>query len=166
MKKTTVFLMLIMCLTVVFPVNVGAKNSFDNNSYILANSKTTAKKKTIAKKKTTAKNSTTTTLTTSEYIAKSDVEKIVGTNSVICQEGSSLKAFFDEYWKIIVMVSPALVILMTSIDFFKAITSSDAERIKKSANDAFKRALAFVLLLFLPFIINTVFGWFGLDLCL
>lgn len=154
MKKITIFLMLIICLAVLFPVRISAKNSFDNNSYILANSKTTAK------------NSTTTSSTTSEYIAKSDVEKIVGTNSAICQEGSSLKAFFDQYWKIIVIVSPALVILMTSIDFFKAITSSDAERIKKSANDAFKRALAFVLLLFLPFIINTVFGWFGLDLCL
>ena len=149
MKKITIFLMLIICLAVLFPIRISAKNNFDDNSvYILADNKAT------------------TSSTTSEYIAKSDVEKIVGTNSAICQEGSSLKAFFDQYWKIIVIVSPALVILMTAIDFFKAITSSDAERIKKSANDAFKRALAFVLLLFLPFIINTVFGWFGLDLCL
>ena len=38
--------------------------------------------------------------------------------------------------------------------------------IKKSANDAFKRTIAFIILLFLPFIINTIFGWFGLPLCL
>lgn len=76
MKKITIFLMLIICLAVLFPVRISAKNNFDDNSvYILADNKAT------------------TSSTTSEYIAKSDVEKIVGTNSAICQEGSSLKAF-------------------------------------------------------------------------
>lgn len=144
MKKTTIFLMLIICLAVLFPIRINAVTSFDNGSYILADN----------------------TTTTSSYISDDEVKKIVKTDNSMCGADSKLRKFFNEYWKIIVIVAPALVILMTSIDFFKAITSSDADRIKKSANDAFKRTLAFVLLLFLPFILNTIFGWFGLSLCL
>lgn len=144
MKKTTIFLMLIICLAVLFPIRINAVTSFDNGSYILADN----------------------TTTTSSYISDDEVKKIVKTDNSMCGADSKLREFFNEYWKIIVIVAPALVILMTSIDFFKAITSSDADRIKKSANDAFKRTLAFVLLLFLPFILNTIFGWFGLSLCL
>ena len=61
--------------------------------------------------------------------------------------------------------APALAILMISVDFFKAITSSDADLLKKAASSALKRTLAFILLLFLPFILNTLFGWFGLEIC-
>ena len=136
--------MLIICLAVLFPIRINAVTSFDNGSYILADN----------------------TTTTSSYISDDEVKKIVKTDNSMCGADSKLREFFNEYWKIIVIVAPALVILMTSIDFFKAITSSDADRIKKSANDAFKRTLAFVLLLFLPFILNTIFGWFGLSLCL
>lgn len=146
MKKTAIFLMLISCLVVLFPIKVSATDIFcyGSNNYILTDNDTT----------------------TSSYISDDEVKKIVKTNNSICGDNSKLRKFFNEYWKIIVIVLPALVILMTSIDFFKAITSSDADRIKKSANDAFKRTLAFILLLFLPFILNTVFGWFGLPLCL
>ena len=147
MKKIVIYLMLFIGLIFVFPSRIIAKNDIGDETYILVNSK---------------KNTT----TTSSYISDKEVKKIVPTNNSICEKGNELKSFFDEYWKIIVIISPAFVILMTSIDFFKAITSSDAERIKKSANEAFKRTLAFIILLFLPFILNTIFGWFGLPLCL
>lgn len=145
MKKVTIFLVLI--LIIVFPVRISAISGFAYNDsiYILDDNNTT---------------------TTSSYISDDEVKKIVETDNSMCGADSKLRKFFNEYWKIIVIVAPALVILMTSIDFFKAITSSDADRIKKSANDAFKRTLAFVLLLFLPFILDTIFGWFGLSLCL
>lgn len=77
-----------------------------------------------------------------------------------------LRKMLNKAWKIIMIFSPALLILMTSIDFFKAITSADADKLKKSSSDAMKRTLAFVLLVMLKFILSTVFGWIGLDLCL
>ena len=61
--------------------------------------------------------------------------------------------------------SPALVILMTIIDFFKAIVTSDSDAIKKAANSTFKRTLAFVILMFLPLIVETVSSWFGIGVC-
>lgn len=77
-----------------------------------------------------------------------------------------LREMFNNAWKIIMIFSPALLILMTSIDFFKAITSGDSDKLKKSSGNALKRTLAFVLLVMLKFILSTVFGWIGLDLCL
>lgn len=146
MKKIIVFLMLIICFIAVTPVKAKSINSFDNDIYVLKNNKKIK--------------------TTSSYISDEEVKKLVPTDNSMCEKKSKLRNFFDEYWRIIMICSPALVILMTILDFFKAITSSDSERIKKSANDAFKRTIAFIILLFLPFIINTIFGWFGLPLCL
>lgn len=77
-----------------------------------------------------------------------------------------LREMLNKAWKIIMIFSPALLILMTSIDFFKAITSGDSDKLKKSSGNALKRTLAFVLLILLKFILSTVFGWVGLDLCL
>ena len=56
--------------------------------------------------------------------------------------------------------------MMISIDFFKAIMSSDEDLIKKAANNAIKRTAAMIILLMLPYILRTLFGWAGLDFCL
>ena len=77
-----------------------------------------------------------------------------------------LKNFIDDYWKIFLIVSPGLLIMMISIDFFKAIMSSDEDLIKKAANNAIKRTAAMIILLMLPYILRTLFGWAGLDFCL
>lgn len=145
-KKFIIFMLYLIGLTLILPCNINALEYNENygNIYMLTD---------------------TTTEKTTTTISEEEAKKIVGTTSM-CEEGSGLKNFFNTYWKIIAIVAPALVILMTSIDFFKAITSSDADRLKKSANSALKRALAFVLLLLLPYILNIVFGWFGLSLCL
>lgn len=148
-KKLIVMFLCIISLIMVLPSNVHAMETInDKGMYILADNTT---------KKVT---------TTSSLVSEDEAKKIVGTASSMCKDGSGLKKFFNTYWNIVAIFAPALLILMTSVDFFQAITSSDADRLKKSANSAFKRALAFVLLLLLPFILNTVFGWFGLSLCL
>lgn len=84
--------------------------------------------------------------------------------SKVCSD--ELREKLNNVWKIVISFAPALLILMTSIDFFKAITSADADKLKKSSSDAMKRTLAFVLLILLKFILSTIFGWIGLDLCL
>ena len=87
---------------------------------------------------------------------------VLGTEEV-CDD--TLKEFIQKYWKMIMIFSPALVILMTMIDFFKDIIASDSDAIKKAANSTFKRTLAFVFLMFLPLIIETVSSWFGIGVC-
>lgn len=79
---------------------------------------------------------------------------------------ASLRKLFQTAWRVVMYLLPPLLILMTSIDFFKAITSGDQDKLKKSSSDALKRTLAFVLLIMLKFILSTIFGWVGLDLCL
>ena len=87
---------------------------------------------------------------------------VLGTEEV-CDD--TLKEFIQKYWKMIMIFSPALVILMTMIDFFKAIIASDSDAIKKAANSTIKRTLAFVFLMFIPLIIETVSSWFGIGVC-
>lgn len=142
MKKFIIFMLYLIVFTLILPCNVNALEYNENygNIYVLTD-------------------------TTTSTMSSQEAEKIVGSTNV-CDEKNSMKKTFRKYWKMIMVFAPALVILMTSIDFFKAITSSDSDKLKKSANNAFKRVLAFVLLLFLPFILNTIFSWIGLDLCL
>lgn len=108
------------------------------------------------------------------YILKNDVNNTnnmttsntdnSGQKSRVCSD--ELREMLNNAWKIIMIFSPALLILMTSIDFFKAITSGESDKLKKSSSDAMRRTLAFVLLILLKFILSTIFGWIGLDLCL
>lgn len=79
---------------------------------------------------------------------------------------SNVYVLLRKYWKIIMVVSPILLILMTTLDFFKAIVSSDSDKLKKASSDALKRTLAYVILVLLPFIIGIIFKWVGVEFCL
>lgn len=78
----------------------------------------------------------------------------------------SVKDLIDEYWRIVVMILPAALILLTSVDFLKAIVSGNDDQIKKSSNAALKRTLAAVVLLMLPYFLSLLLGWFGIELCI
>ena len=78
---------------------------------------------------------------------------------------NNLKKLIEKYWKWIMFLTPILLIVMITIDFLKAMTSGDADSIKKSSTDAFKRVIAAVVLLALPWALSVVFGWFGLNIC-
>ena len=62
-------------------------------------------------------------------------------------------------------LTPILLIVMITLDFLKAMTSGDSDSIKKSSNDAFKRVIAAVVLIMLPWALSVIFGWFGLNIC-
>ena len=146
MKKCFIILLCLISILIIMPSNVKAMNSVSdqnngNELYILANGRNRLQNQNV-----------TTTSGDPEY--KSDV----------CSE--SLRTLLKRYWKIIMYLLPPSLILMTSIDFFKAITSGDSDKLKKSSSDAMKRTLAFTLLILLKFILSTVLGWVGIDLCL
>lgn len=78
---------------------------------------------------------------------------------------NTLKSLIEKYWKWVVFLTPLLLIVMITIDFLKAMASGDSDAIKKSSSNAFKRAIAAIILLMLPWALDVVFDWFGLQIC-
>lgn len=78
----------------------------------------------------------------------------------------SVKDLIDEYWSIVMVLVPIVLMLLISIDFIKALTANDQEQLKKSGNSAIKRTIAAVILLMLPALLSMILGWFGLELCI
>lgn len=83
--------------------------------------------------------------------------------NVQCTEISEL---INKYWKYIMIIAPVGLILLITVDFVKAITSSNDDQLKKSANSALKRTIATVVLLMLPVLLSAVLDWFDIPLCL
>lgn len=145
-KKIVIFLTFMFSLFAILP-NVRALDKVKErniNMYVLAN--------------------TTTSSTVANSNSSTQKNNIVKETNVC--DGTSLSKLLNKYWRMVLIFMPPLLILMVSIDFFKAIVSGDADKIRKSSKDALNRTLAFVILLLLPFILSTIFGWVGLTICL
>lgn len=78
---------------------------------------------------------------------------------------NNLKEIIKKYWKWVMFLTPILLIVMITLDFLKAMASGDSDSIKKSSNDAFKRVIAAIVLIMLPWALSVIFGWFGLNIC-
>lgn len=79
---------------------------------------------------------------------------------------TSITALFDEYWPIVMVITPILLIVMITIDFFKAMASGDADALRKSGTNTAKRTIAAVILLALPNLVIIIFDLFGIEICL
>lgn len=76
---------------------------------------------------------------------------------------SGISDLIKKYWKWVVFLTPLLLIVMMTIDFVKAMSSNDADAVKKSSNNAIRRVIAAVILLALPWAIKVIFTWFGIE---
>ena len=90
-----------------------------------------------------------------------DSGECVKTRDVECD--TKIYNLLSKYWKWVMLITPLLLIVMMIADFLKAMSSGDADAIKKSSNNAIKRVIAAIVLLALPWIITVVFTWFGLE---
>lgn len=97
-----------------------------------------------------------------ELKTNSDGE-IVNSSVTSCTEVSGL---IHDYWKYVMVIVPILLIVMITIDFFKALAKGDSDSIKKAGNNTVKRTIAAVVLLALPALLGLIFSWVGLDLCI
>ncbi|CDA80574.1 unknown [Clostridium sp. CAG:594] len=88
--------------------------------------------------------------------------EIINSSSTSCTEVSDL---IHDYWKYVMIIVPILLIVMITIDFFKALAKGDSDSIKKAGNNTVKRTIAAVVLLALPALLGLIFSWVGLDLC-
>lgn len=89
--------------------------------------------------------------------------EIINSSATSCTEVSDL---IHDYWKYVMVIVPILLIVMMTIDFFKALTKGDSDSIKKAGNNTVKRTIAAVVLLALPALLGLIFSWVGLDLCI
>jgi len=101
---------------------------------------------------------------TKQDVIKTDKDGNINmSESTSCTDVSSI---IHDYWSYVMVIVPILLIIMMTLDFFKAIGSNDADVIKKAGTNSVKRTLAAVILLALPVLLSFIFDLFGLDLCI
>lgn len=80
-----------------------------------------------------------------------------------CDQG--LTKFIHDFWKWVLILTPALLMVMCTIDFIRALTSSDADALKKAGTNTVKRVVAILLLICLPVILNAALNLMGIEFC-
>lgn len=123
------------------------------------------------KRNSTGRNSVETTTTVPPTISDN--------NNFICKEGDvmgkkdangnnilTFRGILKKYWSWVLILVPAALLVFISYDFIKSMASNDSDALKKSANNAIKRIIAGLLILFAPWFVDLILGWFGLTFCL
>ena len=77
-------------------------------------------------------------------------------------EFTTLGQFLQDLFSLIRIAVPALVIILTTIDYIKAIASSNADELKKANGRTVKRLIIGILVFLLPFLLDILFDLFGL----
>lgn len=98
-----------------------------------------------------------------DVIQTNEKGEIINTSKTSCTD---VRDLIHDYWSYVMVIAPILLIVMMTLDFFKAIGSNDADAIKKAGTNAVKRTLAAVILLALPALLGVIFDIFGLPLCI
>ena len=63
----------------------------------------------------------------------------------------------------IIMIAAILLIVMSAVDIFGVVSSSDEKNMKKCLNTMFKRFIICIIILILPLLINMIIGWTTLN---
>ncbi len=113
------------------------------------------RKESVNIKRESGENETTTTVQSNS----------TGTAIAQKQDCDSFRDLILKYWTWIIVLAPILTIVVISLDLLGAIISSDPEKLNKVGNNAIKRMAALIILLFLPYILEIVFGWFNFGFC-
>ena len=80
------------------------------------------------------------------------------------QDGNlnELGEFVNDLFAIIKIAAPVLVIILSTVDYVNAIATASADDLKKANKRTIKRAIAGLVIFFLPFLLDIVFELFGL----
>ena len=70
--------------------------------------------------------------------------------------GNELLGEIKSVLKIIQIVAPIILLLLTSLDFAKVIFSDSKDGLDKAKNNFLKRGVAILIIFFAPFIINLI----------
>lgn len=69
----------------------------------------------------------------------------------------------QELFTMIKIATPALVVILSTIDYLGAIAKSDDNEIKKATNRTIRRVIIGLLIFFLPFLLDIIFDVFDLT---
>ena len=98
------------------------------------------------------------------FAEKSDINILAGTpiqyGKKTTTKCSDLK-YLTQTWNLMKLLAPFLLIVFGSFDFLKAVMAGDEKKIKEAKGKFTKRLIAFVLLIFVPFLISFIFSRFG-----
>lgn len=102
---------------------------------------------------------------TNSYVQILDGETIDcnGDNSLLgnVNDEKSVAWLLQKLLNYIKILGPSIAIVLGSIDFIKAIVSSDEENMKKTQKRFINRLIAATLLFFIPLIVELLLGLFG-----
>ena len=77
-------------------------------------------------------------------------------------EFTELGQFMNDLFSLIKILTPVLVIALSTIDYVKAIASSNADEMKKANSRTVKRLVIGLIIFVLPFLLEVLFRLFGL----
>lgn len=88
----------------------------------------------------------------------------INCNSIFVKNGEYNQLYYvlQDGFTLIKFAAPILVIVLSSMDYIKAIVSHDAEDLKKANGKFTKRLVIGVLIFLLPFLLDFLFEAFGL----
>lgn len=72
--------------------------------------------------------------------------------------------WLQKIFNFIKFLGPILVIVLSIVEFFKAMVSDDKDALVKAGKKTFTRIILALILFFLPYLINfffRIFGWYG-----
>ncbi len=75
---------------------------------------------------------------------------------------NELGQFVDGAFLFIKIAAPVLVLILSTLDYIKAISNSNQDDIKKANQRTIKRAIIGLIIFFLPFLLELLFHLFGL----
>lgn len=106
-----------------------------------------------------------TNMNTNSYVQILDGETIDcnGDNSLLgnVNDEKSVAWLLQKLLNYIKILGPSIAIVLGSLDFIKAIVSSDEENMKKTQKRFVNRLIAAALLFFIPLIVELLLGLFG-----
>lgn len=93
------------------------------------------------------------------------VKSCTGDESLLgdVNDENSVAWLLQKIFNYIKILGPSLTIVFSSIDYIKAIVSSDEKQMNKVNSNFIKRMIAAVLLFFIPTITSAVFDVFGIT---
>lgn len=152
-KITISVVLSLIVVSVLLPINIEAKTI--NDSKEKNNLIQTEYIHNFAKAKNSNNNKQNTTT----------VSSCTGDDSLLgdVSDEDSVAWLLQKIFNYIKILGPSLTIVLSSIDYIKAIVSSDEKQMNKVNSNFVKRLIAAVLLFFIPTITSVMFGIFGIT---
>ena len=97
-------------------------------------------------------------------------DKEIDCNTIFLTNGelNELGKAVNEFFTLIKVIAPVLIIALSTMEYIKAITSNNADEMKKTNKRTIKRIVIGLVLFFLPDLLNLlfkIFGLYGIEIC-